>query len=487
MRLRTAVWIALVATITPLAAAAAQPLADTLAGEAKADYQAGRLLFGDGDFAGAEIKFKSAYDKSGDARLLWNVAACEKNQRHYARTMAFVRRYLDTGGDLLTDADRAEARALASAIESLTVKLTIAVSEPGADVLVDDEKVGTSPLDKPLVADIGVRKIAVKKQGFKESIQSLPVGGSAEARVEVKLEPEVHEGKLTVTTQPGAVISIDGQRVASGRFEGKLRSGGHTLRVDAEGARSYQSEVVLADDENRSIDVPLEKAFVPPPLPQPPQDKGPGIEIGVSSGPGVKMHGDSPWMQTVRADVGWRAGWPTDLALYAEYGALDATGRCGTDEHGAAPSTPADLSRRVSFGACRYIKAGFEVVVHLLPAHTIDPWLGIEPGFRLTLYDYRSFDPLTGVSAGQDGRAAPALDAGLRVGIDWHPARSWRPWAIGPFGALVATIAAEENPASHDSGQQLGQQLPLGFSSDTHTGPSSYLSVFFGLRSSLAF
>src|SRR5262249_14404636 len=97
------------------AAGAPKPLAQTLTREAKAPSDAAKLLVGDGDNAGAAIKFKAAFDLSGDARLLWNIAACEKNQRHYARTMALLREYLDTGKDLLPDADRREARALIDA------------------------------------------------------------------------------------------------------------------------------------------------------------------------------------------------------------------------------------------------------------------------------------------------------------------------------------------------------------------------------------
>ena len=310
----------------PSAPAGPKPLSETLTGEAKADYEAGKLLFGDGDYAGAEIKLQSAYDKSQDARLLWNVAACEKQQRHYAKTIALVHRYLDTGGALLTDQDRAEAKALLDAIESFTVKLTI-VTEPGAEISIDDEVVGTAPLDHPIVVDLGNRKISVKKAGFKDAVKEVPVGGSAEAKVEVKLELEVHQGHLVVTTQKDATIAIVGAQVGVGRFEGDLKSGGHTLRVEAKDMVPYQSEVVLADDEKRTIEVPLQRVYVPPP-PKPVEPPGPNLELGASIGPGVKMHGDKPWEMIERVDVGYRAGWPTDLALFLDVAEIDASGNC---------------------------------------------------------------------------------------------------------------------------------------------------------------
>jgi hypothetical protein len=470
----------------PSPAPGPKPLADTLTGDAKADYDAGKLLVGDGDFVGAEVKFKSAYDRSNDPRLLWNIAACEKNQRHYARTLSLLRRYVDEGGALVTDGDRAEAKALASTIESFTVKLTVAVSEAGADVLVDDEGAGTSPLPAPLVVDIGTRKIVVRKAGFKESVQTVPVGGSAEARVDVTLLPEVHEGRLSVTTLAGASVLIDGQRVGLGHFEGKIKSGGHTLRVEAEGMHPYQSEVMIADDENRSVDVPLEKVYVPPPL----EEKGPGFELGLQYGPGVKLHGDQPLQEMVRVDVGWRPGWPTNLGLYLELGDIAASGACGSSMPGPSGFTPTGLDVRDSFRSCAYAKAGFQIAVHFLPAHRFDPWFAIDPGFRLTFFDYRTYDPLgqQQPNSGANTRPEPAVDLGLRVGLDWHPVAGYRPWAIGPYASLVFTPIANENPAQNDNNNNNGGNNNLQPGNViTDNGPATYLSLFFGLRTSLAF
>jgi hypothetical protein len=457
---------------------APRPLSQSLTGEAKAAYDAAKLLLGDGDFAGASIKFRAAFDQSGDARLLWNIAACEKSQRHYARTMKLVREYLDTGKDLLTDTDRREGRALLDAIASFTVRLTVVVTEPGAEVFVDDERVGTSPLESPVTVDIGQRRITVKKAGFRDVTQQVPVGGSTAARVEITLQPDVHDGRLTVTSQPDARISIDGKVVGNGKFEGKLKSGGHTLRVEADGMRPYQSEVVLADDENRSVDVPLEKVFVQGAA----APMSPGGEIGLTGGPGVKLRGDQPWMNTVRLDAGVRLGWAAKLGIFAEYGVIDASGTCGTDAHGPYPGQPLDLSVRNSFQSCTFAKAGLEFAVHFLPAHAIDPWIAVEPGARMTFYQFTSFDPLSGTTA-KTSSGLPALDVGGRVGVDWHPVRTFRPWAIGAYTSLVYTAIANENPATN-AGNDTTAPPAL------HNGginPVQYFSVFFGLRSSLTF
>jgi hypothetical protein len=252
-----------------------KPLSQTLTGPAKADFEAARLLAGDGDYAGALIKFRSAYDASKDPRLLWNVAFCQKNLRHYSKVIAILQRYLDEGGATLTANDKQEARDLIAMIEPFTTRATIAVDEAGAQILVDDDPVGTSPLEAPVVLDIGERRLRVLKEGFRPYERALVVGGSADVRVEVALEKEVHEGKLLVEAPPGASILLDDVSIGSGKVEQSLASGGHQLRVTAPGMRPYQTEIVIQDKETRSLDVVLE--------PEAPAEK-PMLRVAVGCG-----------------------------------------------------------------------------------------------------------------------------------------------------------------------------------------------------------
>lgn len=174
------------------------------------------------------------------------MAACEKNLRHYARVMALVERYLKEGGPLLTEQDTKDAKDLLGAIESFTAALTLDVSEPGAEIAIDGQVVGITPLATPVVVDLGVRRIRVKKEGFREVVLSVPIGGSKEVTQAIKLEREVHEGRLTVRSTAGAAISIDGTDVGTGNFAASVPSGGHTLRVTAPNMRPYQTSSVLA-------------------------------------------------------------------------------------------------------------------------------------------------------------------------------------------------------------------------------------------------
>jgi hypothetical protein len=247
----------------PRPAATARPLAVALTGSARADYDAGKLLAADGDFAGALIKFKSAYEQSRDPRLLWNVAFCEKNLRHYSKVITTLNRYVAEGAGFITDKDRKDAKDLIQTLQPFTTNATITVSEDGAQISVDDAPVGVSPLAGPVVLDIGERRVRVVKDGFAPFEKTVPVGGTAAVSVDVKLEKEVHEGRLVVNAPPDATLELDEKPAGTGKIDVNVPAGGHQLRVTAPGMRPYQTEVVIQDKETRSVDVVLEKLAEP--------------------------------------------------------------------------------------------------------------------------------------------------------------------------------------------------------------------------------
>jgi PEGA domain-containing protein len=244
-------------------ATAPAPLSASLTGMARAEYEAGKLLYQDGDFQNALVKFQRVYELSHDGRLLWNIAVCEKNLRRYTRVLTTLDRYLVEAASVISAEDRQEAKDLAAAAKPLVSSLRITVTEPGAAILVDDVNVGSSPLAATVWLDLGTRRIHVQKAGYKPFDRPLEVAGGTELTLTATLEKDLHQGRVAVTAGATDLISVDGKAVAQGKWEGQLASGGHTLRVTAPGMTIYQSEVLVQDDKPREIQVtltPLPKA-----------------------------------------------------------------------------------------------------------------------------------------------------------------------------------------------------------------------------------
>ncbi len=237
----------------------APSLSEALTGQAKDDYVTGRVLFDNGDFAGALVKFHHAFDVSTDVRLLWNMGACEKNLHHYVHVLRLVDRYLQEGGAQLTDAQRAEAASVTRTVHSLVSEVHLIVNEAGASVFVDDEPAGTTPLMEGLLVDLGDRRIRVSKPGFTEQVIAQHLAGASEVTVSVALEREVRQARLVVSTDAAGAIQLDGAAVGFGHWEGAVSPGSHALRITAAGMRPYSTEIAFREGETRALDAALQK------------------------------------------------------------------------------------------------------------------------------------------------------------------------------------------------------------------------------------
>jgi hypothetical protein len=251
---RALVVLALVLTSTGTLHAAEKSLAQSLTGQARSDYDAARTLFSHDDFAGAAIKFRSAHEKSQDVRLLWNIAACEQKQKHYAKTRVLLEKYLAEGSSLSAQ-DRRDAEGVLKTIAPFVSTVVLTARPEGSDVVLDGEAVGKVPLSAPLYVDLGKHDLAVKKSGFRTETRSVEATGSEELPVKIELEEIPHAGTLDIRAGREDLVQIDGENAGIGSVSKTLPSGRHVVRVTGAGHDPRQVEVVVEDDKTKSIDL----------------------------------------------------------------------------------------------------------------------------------------------------------------------------------------------------------------------------------------
>lgn len=230
-------------------------LTQTLTGPARDDFDAARTLFTHDDFANAAIKFRSAYERSHDARLLWNVASCEQKLKHYARTRSLLERYLDEGGTTLTAQDRRDAENVLKTIGPFVSTVTVTTRPEETEVVVDGESVGMTPLTAPLYVELGKHEVVVRKEGYRQVSRPIVGTGGDNLVVSVQLEAQPHEGLLEVRADASDMISLDGENLGIGSVSKTVASGRHTLRVTARGREARQMEILIEDEKSKSVDM----------------------------------------------------------------------------------------------------------------------------------------------------------------------------------------------------------------------------------------
>jgi hypothetical protein len=254
-------WALVIGLGAPARAGDTKPLSETLEGPAKEAFDTGKFLFNE-DPAKAYAKFKRAHELSGDARLLYDMAVCEKALKHYARMQVLLTRYLAEGGPLVSPESRQASTETLRAVKPFVDSLTIRIAESGAMVTIDQEEVGTTPLAAPLPVDVGAHVIEIHKAGFLPFKRKIDASGGEEKAIDAVLVAESRAGRLVVESDPSAQITVDDTTVGS-RFDEALPGGTHMVKIRAPGKRGYDGQVDLAPGATRTMQVSLEKEGLP--------------------------------------------------------------------------------------------------------------------------------------------------------------------------------------------------------------------------------
>lgn len=167
---------------------AQRPLAELLTGPALDAYLKGRDLFDAGDVVTGHAKLSEAYELSKNPRLLWNMAACSKSSRHYARAIDELTRFLEDGREVITAEQAKRAEEVRATLYSLVAAATLQVTPAGASVLLDGEPASRGA--GPYYLELGKHEVRVEQEGYKPETRVVDVKQTKPITVEVTLRAE---------------------------------------------------------------------------------------------------------------------------------------------------------------------------------------------------------------------------------------------------------------------------------------------------------
>jgi len=144
-------------------------------------------------------------------------------------------------------------------LEPLNKTALVSVTVGGATaatVFVDGRDMGPAPFKGELSADR--HTIEARAPGFVTVGQTVDVLYKQPISLVLTLSQERHEGRLKVTAPEGAAIFVDDRAVGTSTWDGVVSTtGGHQLVVTKPGYQTYSTDVFVADDQVRDVNVPL--------------------------------------------------------------------------------------------------------------------------------------------------------------------------------------------------------------------------------------
>lgn len=223
------------------------------------------------NYAAALVFFRKSYELKPKPVVLLNIANCYRALFQYKKSIEAFRKYLRVAGRKLSWRKRKQLQAYIQEMEAKLGHVALDVQPSGAEVLLDGQLVGKTPLTGDLTMDPGTHVIIVRKDGYQTYRKDLEVLDGQHLALAVVLRPtEAGKGTIVVRSKVAdAKVSVDGALAVPVPATLELTKGRHVLLVTAPGHRPKSIVVEVTTGMNKTFDVDLEALPQAQPRPQP--------------------------------------------------------------------------------------------------------------------------------------------------------------------------------------------------------------------------
>jgi tetratricopeptide (TPR) repeat protein len=170
--------------------------------QARTRFNKGVQLFRDGNYEAALVEFERAYELAPSYRLLYNIAQVEYERHDYVSALEHFDRYLEEGASEIPKSRRQQVTAEMQQLQGLVGRVHLTSGISGAEVFVDDQSVGTTPLERSLRLNVGRRRITVTAPGHLPESRTLEIAGGDESTLHVELSARPSEASEQAALSP---------------------------------------------------------------------------------------------------------------------------------------------------------------------------------------------------------------------------------------------------------------------------------------------
>lgn len=197
-------------------------------------FRRGVELYAAGDYRAALIEFQRAYEIAPNYRVLFNLGQASFQLHDYAEAKRSFERYLEEGGGEISEDRRTEVELELSTLAQYISTLDVVVNVDGAEISVDGQIVGTSPLGDPAALSAGRREVIVSLEGYGPVTRVVDLAGGEQATVEIDL--------LSLTEMP--------TKLSTGFWVAAIATGAVAIGAITTGVLALQANSDLDDKLN---------------------------------------------------------------------------------------------------------------------------------------------------------------------------------------------------------------------------------------------
>lgn len=155
--------------------------------QASQHFRRGVELYQEEAFRAALAEFQRAYEIAPDYRLLYNIGQTKLELHDYLGAAQSYERYLQAGYLDIAPERRTEVEQALAALRERTASVKIVVNRDGAEVLIDDIKVGISPIEGVVLVNVGGHRVTARTSYGSTDAEVIDVAGGDTASVTLEV------------------------------------------------------------------------------------------------------------------------------------------------------------------------------------------------------------------------------------------------------------------------------------------------------------
>lgn len=158
--------------------------------QAREHFQRGVKLYEEDDFRTALIEFKRAYELSPNATLLFNIGNSYYQLREYADALRALEQYVREVGSAIPKDAKVQVDREVEDLRGRVAHVTFQSNVAGAELAMDETKVGTLPLAQNQIVSAGRHRLELTKPGYKTLIKDVDIAGGDNVSIPFDLKAE---------------------------------------------------------------------------------------------------------------------------------------------------------------------------------------------------------------------------------------------------------------------------------------------------------